>query len=146
MTPQGDEAQHDGPQGTLRPHHAAVEQGQTRCHQHHQGGGDEKPGVISQIHFGWSRLHRWSCLLRGYRRFGFFGKGSSANKKANEHQKNDHLLHVPTPFANPVILPLSPNNEDPTLIRKSNPCANGSGDERGGTFLKIIQWLDQTNR
>ena len=44
--PEADEAHHQHVQGALDPDHASVEEGETRGHEHHQGGTDEhEPGV-----------------------------------------------------------------------------------------------------
>jgi hypothetical protein len=46
---EGEEAVHHGAEHVFRPDHAAVEQRQTRRHEHHQGGGDQYEGGIAGI-------------------------------------------------------------------------------------------------
>ena len=47
---QNDETVHNGSQDILVPHHPAVEEGKTRRHEHHQGGGHQNKSGISSIH------------------------------------------------------------------------------------------------
>ena len=45
----GDETHHHHVQHALHAHHAAVEEGQAWCHQHHQGGACQDPGGIAGV-------------------------------------------------------------------------------------------------
>ena len=46
---QGDHAVHHCPQNVLAPSHAAVEESQTRRHEHDQGRRDQHPGGVAGI-------------------------------------------------------------------------------------------------